>query len=58
MEKIWIKSYSAGVPAEIDVSALGSIADYFEDAAARYAERHAFISGSTAWPSATANSTC
>ena len=47
MEKIWIKSYSAGVPAEIDVSALGSIADYFEDAAARYAERRAFISGST-----------
>ena len=47
MEKIWIKSYSVGVPAEIDVSALGSIADYFEDAAARYAERRAFISGST-----------
>ena len=47
MEKIWIKSYSAGVPAEIDVSALGSIADYFDDAAARYAERRAFISGST-----------
>ena len=47
MEKIWIKSYSAGVPAEIDTSALGSIADYFDDAAARYAERRAFISGST-----------
>jgi len=47
VEKIWIKSYSAGVPAEIDVGALGSIADYFADAAAQYAERRAFISGST-----------
>src|SRR5450756_2617452 len=47
MEKIWVKSYSPGVPAEIDISALGSIADYFEDAAARYADRRAFISGST-----------
>ena len=47
MEKIWIKSYSAGVPAEIDVGALGSIADYFEQSAAQYAERRAFISGST-----------
>ncbi len=47
MEKIWIKSYSAGVPAEIDVSAIGSIADYFDEAAGRYGERRAFISGST-----------
>ena len=47
MEKIWLQSYSAGVPAEIDISALGSIADYFDDAAARYADRRAFISGST-----------
>jgi len=47
MERIWIKSYSPGVPAEIDAGALGSIAEYFEDAASRYADRKAFISGST-----------
>jgi long-chain acyl-CoA synthetase len=47
MEKIWIKSYSPGVPAEIDVAALTSIADYFSEAAALYAGRRAFISGST-----------
>ena len=47
MEKIWIQSYSAGVPAEIDVDALGSIADYFDDAVKLYGERRAFVSGST-----------
>ena len=47
MEKIWIKNYSPGVPAEIDVSALGSIAEYFEDAASQFAQRRAFISGAT-----------
>ena len=47
MEKIWIKSYSPGVPAEIDVGALGSIADYFEESVARYADHRAFVSGST-----------
>jgi len=47
MEKIWIKSYSPGVPAEIDTSALTSIANYFEESAAKYAGRRAFISGST-----------
>ena len=47
MEKIWLKSYPAGVPAEIDTVALGSIADYFDDAVARYPDRKAFISGST-----------
>ncbi len=47
MEKIWIKSYSAGVPAEIDVGAIGTIADYFEEAVRQYGERAAFISGAT-----------
>jgi long-chain acyl-CoA synthetase len=47
MERIWLKSYPAGVPAEIDVDALGSIADYFGAAVARYPDRKAFISGST-----------
>jgi len=47
MEKIWLKSYSAGVPANIDLSTLGSIADYFGDAVRQFADRDAFISGST-----------
>jgi long-chain acyl-CoA synthetase len=47
MEKIWLKSYSEGVPAEIDVDALGSIADLFDEAVVQFADRHAFISGST-----------
>ena len=47
MEKIWINSYSAGVPAEIDINALNSIAEYFDNAVAKYSARRAFISGST-----------
>jgi long-chain acyl-CoA synthetase len=47
MEKIWIQSYSPGVPAEIDVGALGSIADYFDAAVKEFGERRAFVSGST-----------
>ncbi len=47
MENIWAKNYSAGVPAEIDVEALGSIADYFDVAVTQFGERKAFISGST-----------
>lgn len=47
MEKIWLKSYSAGVPENIDLGALRSIAQYFADAARQYADRDAFISGST-----------
>ena len=47
MEKIWLQSYSSGVPAEIDVHALGSIADYFDAAVQAFGERRAFVSGST-----------
>ncbi len=47
MEKIWLASYPSGVPADIDVDALGNIGDYFSAAALRYADRPAFISGST-----------
>ena len=47
MEKIWIKSYSVGVPENIDLGALHSIAEYFDVAARQYAGRDAFISGST-----------
>jgi long-chain acyl-CoA synthetase len=47
MDKIWLKSYPPGVPHEIDAQALGSIADYVDAALVKYAERNAFISGST-----------
>jgi long-chain acyl-CoA synthetase len=47
MEQIWLKSYSPGVPAEIDVAALGSIASHFDKSVAQYPDRQAFISGST-----------
>jgi len=47
MNKPWLNSYSPGVPAEIDVAALPSIAQYFDDTVAQYADRRAFISGST-----------
>ena len=30
MERIWLKSYPAGVPAEIDSSALGSLGDFIK----------------------------
>ncbi len=38
MEKIWIKNYSVGVPAQIDVVAIGSIADFFDEAVIRHGE--------------------
>ena len=47
MDKIWLKSYAPGVPAEIDVESLGSIAGYVDRSVAQYADRKAFISGST-----------
>lgn len=47
MERIWLQSYSPGVPADIDAESLGSIAQYFDDAVARFADRPAFISGAT-----------
>ena len=47
MEKIWLNSYPPGVPHEIEELAHGSIADYVDAAMVKYAERKAFISGST-----------
>ena len=43
----WISSYPPGVPAQIDEHALGTLADYLEDAVNLYAGRDAFISGAT-----------
>ena len=43
MERIWLKSYSAGVPAEVDVRAYRSIADLFERSVAKFSDKPAFI---------------
>jgi long-chain acyl-CoA synthetase len=42
MEKIWLKSYPPGVPAEVDWSAHRSIGDLFEAKCTEYAARPAF----------------
>ena len=47
MDPIWIRSYPQGVPAQIDANALGTIADYLDDAVHLHADRAAFVSGAT-----------
>ena len=42
MEKIWLKHYPAGVPAEIDPDKYQSIRDLFEESAASFGERPAY----------------
>ena len=42
MDKIWLKHYPKGVPAEIDVNEYASIRDVFEESVAKYAARPAF----------------
>ncbi|MBE0624660.1 MAG: long-chain-fatty-acid--CoA ligase [Burkholderiales bacterium] len=42
MEKIWLKHYPAGVPAEIDPDKYQSIRDLFDESVANYAERPAY----------------
>ena len=42
MERIWLKSYPPGVPAEIDVNQYGSLVELFEKSIRSYAERPAF----------------
>ncbi|ANQ84198.1 long-chain-fatty-acid-CoA ligase [Azoarcus olearius] len=43
MDKIWLKSYPAGVPAEVDVGEFASIGDLFEQGVRRYGSRPAYI---------------
>ena len=47
MHAPWISSYPSGVPAQIDEHALGTLADYLEDAVNLYAECDAFIRRAT-----------
>ncbi|MDP1735217.1 MAG: long-chain-fatty-acid--CoA ligase [Sulfuritalea sp.] len=43
MEKIWLKSYQAGVPAEIDLNEFSSIGDLFAKSVKQYGPRKAYI---------------
>lgn len=44
MEKIWLKAYPKGVPAEIDCSQYRSLAHLQEEAFQKYAKRKAYVS--------------
>src|SRR3982750_2277941 len=44
MERIWLSSYPAGVPAEIDPGEYRSLVELFEKSIGRYGERPAFHS--------------
>ncbi len=43
MDKIWLKSYPAGVPAEIDINEFRSLVDLFEQGVRRFASCTAYI---------------
>jgi long-chain acyl-CoA synthetase len=43
MERIWLKNYPPGVPADVDVTQYRSLPELLEDSFRRYAERDAFI---------------
>jgi long-chain acyl-CoA synthetase len=42
-ERVWLKKYPAGVPADIDVTQFGSLVDLLEDSFAKFSSRKAFI---------------
>ena len=44
MERIWLKSYPEGVPAEIDPNAFRSLGEFFAASVAKFRHRTAFIS--------------
>ena len=43
MDRIWLKQYPAGVPADIDVTQYGSLVALFEESFAKFRDRKAFI---------------
>ncbi|MCP5229773.1 long-chain-fatty-acid--CoA ligase FadD [Accumulibacter sp.] len=43
MEKIWLKSYQQGVPAEIDLNEFQSLGELFEKSVAQFRDRVAYI---------------
>jgi long-chain acyl-CoA synthetase len=44
MERIWLKSYPEGVPAEIDRCASGSLGDFIKTSLEKFRDRTAFVS--------------
>jgi long-chain acyl-CoA synthetase len=44
MERIWLKSYPEGVPAEIDLSGFGSLGDFLTTSFEKFRDRTAFVS--------------
>ncbi|HEY2862380.1 MAG TPA: long-chain-fatty-acid--CoA ligase [Casimicrobiaceae bacterium] len=42
MDKVWLKSYPAGVPAEIDVNQYASVREVLEESCAKYGPRRAY----------------
>ncbi|MFN7096724.1 MAG: AMP-binding protein [Gammaproteobacteria bacterium] len=47
MEKIWLKNYPAGVPAEINPDAYSSLADLFDKVCRKYSEKPAYANMGT-----------
>jgi len=43
MERIWLKHYPAGVPADIDVTQYSSLVELLEESFRKFADRKAFI---------------
>jgi long-chain acyl-CoA synthetase len=43
MERIWLKQYPPGVPADIDVTQYASLVELFEESFAKFSDRKAFI---------------
>jgi long-chain acyl-CoA synthetase len=43
MERIWLKQYPAGVPADIDVTQYSSLVELLEESFAKFRERRSFI---------------
>lgn len=43
MDKIWVKNYMPGVPAEIDLKKYNSLVAIFEEAVSKYSDRIAYV---------------
>src|ERR1700730_9692267 len=43
MERIWLKQYPPGVPADVDVTQYSSLVELFEESFAKFSDRKAFI---------------
>ena len=43
MERVWLKQYPPGVPADIDTTQYASLVELLEESFAKFADRKAFI---------------